>query len=68
MTDPTQQQLIVYKCRVLAQLAYGLAPAAESTAIRKAFHTIADTLLDVAGEIANLELSARRSTHPLSRS
>jgi hypothetical protein len=56
MTNQAQQQLLAYKCRVLSQLADVLAPAQESTGIRKALHLIADELLEISNEIARFEL------------
>jgi hypothetical protein len=58
MTNPTQQQLLAYKCRVLSQLADSLAPAQESAGTRKALHLIADELFDLSVEIAHLEPEA----------
>ena len=53
--NPTRQQLLAYRCRLLSQLADALAPARESTASRKAFHLIADELFEISGEIIRLE-------------
>jgi hypothetical protein len=54
MTNPTAQQLIAYRCRVLSQLAGSLAPAQES-AVGRALHLIADELFDMSVEINNIE-------------
>jgi hypothetical protein len=78
MTNPSQQQLIAYRCRVLSQLADSLAPAQQS-AVGRALHLIADELFDMSIEINNLdpeELPIRdvlarhgmRRADPLSRS
>jgi hypothetical protein len=53
--NPTRQQIIAYKCRLLSQLAEVLAPAQESVAGRKAFQLFADELFDMSVEITNLE-------------
>jgi hypothetical protein len=53
--NPTRQQIIAYKCRLLSQLADVMAPAQESVAGRKAFQLFADELLDMSVEITNLE-------------
>jgi hypothetical protein len=55
MNNPTRQQLLAYRCRLLSQLAHVLAPATESAAARKAFRLFADELLAMSIEIANLE-------------
>jgi hypothetical protein len=55
MNNPTRQQLLAYRCRLLSQLAHVLAPATESATARKAFRLFADELLAVSIEIANLE-------------
>jgi hypothetical protein len=51
MNNPTRQQLLAYRCRLLSQLADVLAPATESAAARKAFRLFADELLAMSIEI-----------------
>ena len=53
--NPTRQQLLAYRCRLLSQLADALAPAQESAAARKAFNLIANELFSISGEIIRLE-------------
>jgi hypothetical protein len=53
--NPTRQQILAYRCRLMSQLADVLAPAAESAAARKAFRLFADELLDVSIKISQPE-------------
>jgi hypothetical protein len=53
--NPTHQQIVAYKCRLLSQLADALAPAQEPAGTRKAVRLIADELFNISTEIVYLE-------------
>jgi hypothetical protein len=54
-TNPTQQQLIAYKLKIVSQLAESLTLSADSSAVRKGLHLIAETAFTAALEVRNLE-------------
>jgi hypothetical protein len=55
MNNNHRQQILAYKCRVLAGLADSLAPYVESAGIQKGLELISSTLQEVAAEITRLE-------------
>jgi hypothetical protein len=82
-TNPTQQQLIAYKLRIVSHLADSLSLATDSAAIRKGLDLISETVFQAALEVRNLSepepegytleevlerLDARRPAHSLGRS